>query len=249
MRALEVLEEQERAGNKNVRSIRKHRVSNYARQMSKGQWHVNGETICFNGSKMQNGQHRLKAIIASETTQWILTVRGVSDAAVVSIDTGINRTAADYIGSSCVAAAARICYLYLTTGELRSDPDKIPSHEDLVSYVQEHSSIVESAAWAREIRSLGSPSALAAWHHLCGEARPVERDIFFQDLAAGTGLKSGQPVLVLREALIRARSGRLRFPSFMISAYIIKAWNAELEGRRLGILRLTADERFPELRR
>jgi hypothetical protein len=82
---------------------------------------------------------------------------------------------------------------------------------------------------------------------MCGKAQPVERDVFFSELASGVGLKANSPVFVLREALLRNRAQRTRLHHVM-SAYIIKAWNAELEGRAISLLRFSGDELFPVLR-
>lgn len=251
-RAEEVFAEQQRQGYENPRNLRPSRIAFYARQMESGHWHLNGAAVCFNGARLLDGWHRLNAIIKSGTSQRLLTVRGISAEAVPSIDTGLQRSAGDVLfgagvaNANRVAAAARTCWLYQTYRDVR--PSKgWPSNEDVITFVQNNPELASSAAWAKPLSAFGSPATIAAWHFLCGQQRPVERDAFFADLADGVALKPGQPVLVLRETLMRNRANRMKFPSFMISAYIIKAWNFELEGRTISLLKFSQDEKFPIL--
>lgn len=95
----------------NYRKINMTTVHRYARKMECGYWQENAEPIHFSKSgKLLNGQHRLRAIIESHTTQRMLVVFDV-DADVY--DTGRNRTLREYsninsaIGGSITAILSR----------------------------------------------------------------------------------------------------------------------------------------------
>ena len=78
----------------NNRGIVKKRVALYAHDMMSGNWCDNGETIKFNSNgELIDGQHRLRAILASGTTQTMWVARGVDKNAFMTIDTGMGRSA------------------------------------------------------------------------------------------------------------------------------------------------------------
>lgn len=60
------------------RSIRYHTVTSMAQDMATGTWSPNAETISFGeDGQLDNGQHRLSAVVLSETEQWFLVARDV----------------------------------------------------------------------------------------------------------------------------------------------------------------------------
>lgn len=96
----------------NYRKLNMKTVHQYARKMTLGYWQENGEPIQFDkNGKLLNGQHRLRAIIESHTTQRMLVVFDV-DADV--FDSGRNRTLREYsninsaIGGAITAILSRL---------------------------------------------------------------------------------------------------------------------------------------------
>lgn len=80
----------------NYRRVTETRVNQYARKMELGFWQENGEPIQFSkDGELLNGQHRLAAIIKSNTTQRMVVVYDV-DADV--FDSGKNRSLKEYSG-------------------------------------------------------------------------------------------------------------------------------------------------------
>ncbi len=83
--------------NPNNRSISVGRVTEYARDMEKGDWELNGEPIVIdrNGA-LKDGQHRLAAVVKSGRTIPMLVVFGVADDVMI-FDRGRSRTATDIL--------------------------------------------------------------------------------------------------------------------------------------------------------
>lgn len=80
---------------KTNRNISSARVNAYARDMERGAWQENGESIVFNKSgQLVNGQHRLAAIVKSGIPQEVACVFDVSDK-VSLFDRGRNRSTSD----------------------------------------------------------------------------------------------------------------------------------------------------------
>lgn len=66
------------------RNISPATVNAYARDMVFNNWRLNGETISFlETGELQNGQHRLNAVIKSNTPTWFVVVRGVKAGSVM----------------------------------------------------------------------------------------------------------------------------------------------------------------------
>jgi hypothetical protein len=83
---------------KNVtnRSLRESTISQYARYMSQGDWHLSHQGIAFDvHGNLIDGQHRLNAIIQSNTTIQFHVFRGLSEESFKIIDNGLRRTMAD----------------------------------------------------------------------------------------------------------------------------------------------------------
>src|SRR5439155_25117462 len=80
------------------RHLREEAVSSMARDMAAGRWQYTGEAVKFSkAGNLLDGQHRLAAVVKSETTIPILVVPGLPDSAQEVIDTGAKRTASDVL--------------------------------------------------------------------------------------------------------------------------------------------------------
>lgn len=78
------------------RRIKEKIVRVLARDMSAGNWYANGQTISFyEDGTLCDGQHRLHAVVMSETSQRFIVVRGIEKKAAKSIDTQTVRSISD----------------------------------------------------------------------------------------------------------------------------------------------------------
>jgi hypothetical protein len=242
------------------RHIRPTVVDRYAKDMAAGRWQENGETIIFNGARLLNGQHRLSAVIQSGVTLRLLTVREVAATTFATLDTGLSRTPGDTVRGelfhvfggnyNVIAAAGGNIYEYLSSGDITSLPQHRPSRQELIKTVTDYSAELMGSLkqlHARQTHILGSPSRLLTWHFLCGRRYSEERDVFFNALVEGTDLRSDRPVRILRERLLAERASRRSLPARHLHAFYVKAWNSELLGRPMRLLRFNMGEPFPLL--
>ena len=258
-RARDAIAAQEEFGQFSNRKFRPYIVNSYAAEMAAGRWKwENGESLIFNGRRCLDGQHRLLAIVKSGVTMNLLTVRDVPESVMPTIDSGLSRTPGDVFRAAnpalvggyynAVAAAARIACVYTKFRDISTSPELQPTRQDLVEFVGKYPGIVESVRWNHQKENKWCrPKITAAWHFLCGVRHPIERDAFFTDLALGANLRQHQPVLTLRQRLIEDKGSRAKLPSNVLSAFFVKAWNAELHGQPLKLLRWRSDEAFPLL--
>lgn len=89
------------ANNHHNRPIKRHRVRQYAADIKAGRWEENGETIKIakDGSVL-DGQHRLLAIVQSDTPARMLVVQGLPRSVFATIDQGVLRNTGDLMAVS-----------------------------------------------------------------------------------------------------------------------------------------------------
>ncbi len=138
-------------GNTHNRNLSKSRVADLAAQMKNNKWLCNGDTIRVSKTgRLLDGQHRLNAIIASNTTQKMLLVTGLPDEVFTTIDVGAVRRSGDFlkiggfINSNTLAASALAMISYERTGNpFNNKPNGVTvSKTDVVNYCQNHPEIV-----------------------------------------------------------------------------------------------------------
>jgi hypothetical protein len=231
------------------RRLRQRQVELYMSLIKSNEWRV-GEPIHFEGylddgtAQLVNGQHRLTAIIRTETAVPVLVVQGVQRGSQVYLDTGARRNLGDVLrmerdvsDPSGLAPIIRLGFLYdagrimetytggggnaVTNGELLSWYDRNAGGMDVV---------LASGRRVRREQNGNMPAGSVA-RLLFDRLDADQADVFFDDLCSGVGLLSGDPVLAMRSWYTTrpARAARLIRSTFQL-ALLIKTWNA----RRLG---------------
>ncbi len=96
-------------GNLNNRKISKRTVKFLADQMKYNLFKENGESIVFDeNGNLNDGQHRLHAIIESGKSFYIVVVKGVKPLTMATYDTGKNRSAADVLSLNGYNSSTRL---------------------------------------------------------------------------------------------------------------------------------------------
>lgn len=252
-------------------------VGKYANLMKQGLWRNDGSPIriATNG-KLVDGQHRLFAVIESETTQEFVVQNNVPEDSFVTMDTGKPRSFSDIItiefpDQPSVHLAASLTQLLfrwdqgmrsaaLATGGNRSG-GAVPNSL-LLGYFREHRDAISLAARVghRVLNGLYgfSPTSTGALHVLTSRLDDSEEDVadFFDRLQNGQDLSDGDPIYTLRrygENVFRtSQNSRSRIPNDFALAYLIKGWNAYRDGVELHQLKFrkggAKPEAFPEPR-
>ena len=239
-------------GNNNNRTLNKNHVSNLAKEMLSGRWKVNGDTICFNGDQLIDGQHRLQAIVESGIAIDTLVVRGLEGDVFDTKDTGKRRSASDTLSvrgelnTACLAACLGTIERYVTGRMFRFIRFSNTEIEELlVKYPEARASVGATHITRRLL-----PRAIAAAsHYLFSRKDPEEASRFMSQLISGAGLDVGDPVYVLRERLVQNTMAKGKLERDYLMAITVKAWNARREGRKVRYLRVRqegeAQESFP----
>lgn len=86
--------------NKSNRTLRRHAVDHYARQMRLGHWTLTHQGICLDAcGNLVDGQHRLAAVVQSQSSvEMLVTILDETATALgMPLDTGVTRSYADIL--------------------------------------------------------------------------------------------------------------------------------------------------------
>lgn len=245
------------ARNTHNRTISPTVVAKYARDMTNGDWLLNGDAIRFAADgTLLDGQHRLAAIVKSGATIRTVVVWNLPAEAQATMDDGRKRTMANVLelsgqrtSAKTVASILRRAILW-ERGVVVSGGASAPTKAEMQQYLNDHPEVTDAAVLADHIRNTRgvkcAASTLGLAYYLFSAKSKTAADEFFDKLRTGAGLEEGNPILVLRNRLALDGSTRLATESPEVLAWFIKAWNAWRKGRTIKVLRFKAGETFPE---
>lgn len=172
----------------------------FARDMSEGKWKINGESIVVddNGNVI-DGQHRLKAVLLSQTKQVFAIVRGVSPDVFDTIDSGKTRSKGDILAiagyQNYVLLAATLVGIEgykrdnypKESGRPRMHPqDRLLRRVDILELARKYPEAAHSVSWikprAKRNPLLRPPSFASTMHYILGETDKDARDSFFETI-------------------------------------------------------------------
>jgi hypothetical protein len=186
------------------RNVRQKAVDGMARAMAKGDFPFCADPIRINSrGELDDGEHRLRAVIQSDTTQNMLVVMGLDPAARVKYDSGTGRRAADQVrmglripNANQVSAAAALLIKW-EADDLVSRQIK-PTVSEVYDYASHHLEILQEGVRHQQslMREIGVGTATAAAVYVrAARMNPAEADTFFKRLACtctcGAGTVSG----------------------------------------------------------
>lgn len=255
------------------RLLSKSTVAQYAAVMKDGGWLFDGAPIrVAKDGTILDGQHRLEAVVASDTVQQFSIWSGLEDETQHVTDTGRKRTFGDALkingetDQNNKAALTSLLFFWehgdrgfaLTQVGYINGATMRPQIPALLEFFEKHrEEITEGNRVAATVS--GPANGLGITKRIAGLASILfsridaeDSEEFFRLLKTGEGLSIGDPVLVLRNRLIvensKAQTQALH-PAIML-ALIIKAWNFWRDGASVGLIRFKpggkGKETYPE---
>lgn len=234
--------------NRNVRAVK---LAQFAADMKGGRWSFNGEPIIIaNTGELNDGQHRLHAVIEANISMPFLFVFGVDRETRTTVDQGSARTAADYLGmrgvvnSALSAGIARLVIAYERSGGQDVAGTKFVTNADVLARIDSDDGIEKSATFAqrhiKSVRPFCAPSPIGACHYLLNREHPADADLFIEQVCLGENLRKSDPAFAVRERLLT--SGKYAGQKMEI---IFRGWNAFRSNRPLKIAKVLGS--FPAL--
>jgi len=249
--------------NTHNRPIRKRTVTMYATDMREGNWKFTGGVITITKDGVINdGQHRLLAIIEADSPQWFIVVTGVEDVWELT-DINLVRQFSDYLSrqgianARAVAALARHLYGWQAgenVGTRHQDSmfaSTKPSMSQLKRFYEENENRLAKAVHESKpvyVKLRGAAPSTYALAYSLFDALDMESNAqFWHYLSTGEGLPSDSPILRLRDTLARWNTIRDKPRTGIQLALFIKAWNAWQRGDSMKQLVFRpATEAFPD---
>lgn len=242
-------------GNTMNRRINKSYVTHYARQMVNGLWTLTGEPIIFSNShKLLDGQHRLLAVIESNTPVEFLVVFNVQEECFKDINTGKNRTVGDIFSITGIKnynniAAGLRRYLGLIN---KQTPSPGTVEQTSVSLFQAKTTAKElidiyyknqvlydeiynyAEGFYRGTRLLRISEYFAYVTYLHLHKKHTLSSVlgFFSQLSTGKNI-SNNSIYLLREKLINNKSKKEKLGGQVINIFLIKVWNNYIKGKEI----------------
>lgn len=240
------------AKNSKNRPISKSTVDAYVRAIRRGEWALNGEPIIvFTDDTLGDGQHRCLAVQKAGIPIDAIIMYGIAPDTFGTLNAGKPRNSSDILaikGELNTRTLTTATRAYLTTQLSGRDAATITALQ-IEKCVDEHPHL---RYWVQRYVSTTRrlnlfPSSLCGYLAVASEKYGIEKlDSFLSGLTTGVGLVQGDPALVLRDRFIAQTRAR-RLSATHAQAFIVKAINAHLLGKKLPFLRLVDGEATPKI--
>jgi hypothetical protein len=240
------------AGNRPMNRIH---VESLAKEMKRGAWKVNGDTICINEDRLIDGQHRLAAVVLSGVSIQTFVVEGLASDVFDTKDVGKRRSAGDTLGvrgeqNACRLASCLVLVDKYMTG--RADKSVSYTNTEMEELLEKYHEARESLQTSYKAKGLILPSVLDACHYLFSRKDAALADQFVEKVIRGIGLEAGTPWYALRERLMGNSLSKAKMSKTYMMALCIKAWNHARAGTSVRFLRWRekgdAIEQFPVIK-
>lgn len=252
--------------NSNNRPIRDVITNNYLADMRAGKWKYAGDPIRLDeDGTLLDGQHRLTAM-AAMPSGWsapVLLIEGLPTSAQLVMDQGRKRSPGQqlhllgYANAHYLAGTVRVLIEWRDGLMFRDTSQQaVVTTARIQEFVEAnpHIAVLVNEARQRVISCYMTPSVVAAFYI---EAASIDKEIadeFITQLAEGTGLEPGSPILALRERAIRGKAERRKDSERNQLGLLIRTWNLHWGGQTVTRMQLpkggtfTADT-FPTMLR
>lgn len=240
--------------NPDNRNLRLPLVSKLRQDMEEGRFLTNGETIIIsNRGELNDGQHRLTAILQSGLKQLVNLVVGTTRESRFTVDTGVVRSAGMMLqlqgrpyGNTEAAAARRIISFQRTGGLAAIQNISTP---EITNMVHVDGLLQEVSSWAHihqtKMRPFGLPaSEVAAMFYLLGAKYPKEAKCFMEAMRDGVGLSSTSPILSLRNKLMVTKKLSLN----QRAELVVRSWNYWIRDEQGPSASMQVLGKIPEIR-
>lgn len=242
--------------NTHNRNPRTKSVAAYMRDMEAGKWKFNGDAIRrAQDGTILDGAHRLMACSQSGIPMEAILVSGLASESQDTMDSGVRRNFADALklagetDSNNLAALTVRITSYEKYGAraafLRQGGFTLA---ELMETFRAHPELAETnKAVGRIYTSIRiSKATFGLLFMMFSHIDRMDCKAFFTSLRTGEGLKPGDPILALRNILVKSIGARDKTPDVVTAALVIKAWNKYRVGDSVSSLSYRSGGASPE---
>lgn len=230
---------------KRQRDVSKVKVAEYSSMMREGNWQPVSVLHIDDEGCLANGRHRMFAVVDAGVPQQFVVVRGVSQRAIICLDTGRKRGNSDILFISCGAKnknSAACITVFLHNHVYGHNALSPVSPPNLVSTYKKFRVYVDAISGLSPNEKLGRGHGIMAfiWAGvMSGDDADLKLrvDDFWQGVALGFGLGHDDPRLLLRSRLMKNASDKANLKPEVMMSLVVHAWNAYADRKGLKVLR------------
>jgi hypothetical protein len=220
------------------RKINKISVNLINKEMSKGAWKFNGDSIRFDSEGiLSDGQHRLMGIVESNTSQQCIVTTGLDEDTFETIDIGFKRSTSDILSINHVPNPTTTAMMVKFTYAFRNgkysanrntvrnlnNQEVVPYYKGLTKYQDSVNFILTTT---KGQAALMSKSTLGGLHYEMTQINEVIADEFISKLITGVNLGDDSPIAALRNKLLKAKTNnRYKLTNQDMLENVVQAWN------------------------
>ena len=236
------------------RRLNSQHVKGLASQMEDGLFMPELGFISFDKKgEMIDGQHRLHAIIESQTSFKMRIITGLDSNVRNVIDTGMKRSLADILrmegveNAGVVSGAIAKMIIFDETGRFDAKLNRKFHHADFKKAMKKHPEIRICAEKLRPSAIFRRPSQILTLYSLCYKVAPRKADDFFLRLMTGENLEKNSPLLEIRRIVLNKIGTRNNVAMTDLIFALISVWNASRKGKAYDVGRINEAPRGKEL--
>ena len=227
------------------RSMKTAKVASYARDMARGAWRENGETIIFGSNgDLLDGHHRLTACVKSQSDFCSLVVRGVSPDANKTIDMGASRTVGDALSFHGYRNANNINAIVAALVSLKNERPRSAnlSADEVFRFISDFPE-VEQAAIVSSRKHLPRSQAIigAIWAVAKINGEEETANAFLEVLSYGIPSMPRCAAHALRERLMRDAISSKKLSLQDVHRLAVHAWEKFRIGEPVKHLKIPTD--------
>jgi len=223
------------------RLVNKKLVDRYASDMANDNWQFVGDPIRIaEDGTLLDGQHRLHAVIKSDTKHEFLVITGLEGQSQAVMDGGRSRRLHDVLKINGekhhTILGAALVYTWAMDNDVNLAVNAAnwrPSTSELLANLEAHPRLRDSCAPGSTLSShIKIPGSVAAFrHYQFGLIDPEDRDDFWQRLIKRDFSGPEDPLAKLYMKLLEdAANNQSRLDTITKHALFVKAWNHYRDG-------------------
>jgi hypothetical protein len=226
------------SNNQNNRTVNQTLIKTIANDILSERWMLNGESIIISkDGELNDGQHRLLAIILAKKSIETLVFFGADRGSRITVDMGRPRTVANLLSMDNVqnynsaSAIARMYYQYRCNKYQDGGSFVSATKQQIRQEYFDHREKIDDAlklVGHQKFSNLIGVTPMCTSYIAIGDVNTKNREEFFFKLISGENIRAGNPILKAREHLIDMKSKRTTAPQRM--EVIFRYWNAWRRG-------------------
>lgn len=232
-------------------------------QMVEGKWKFTADPIKISKTgRILDGQHRLMAIIESNTEHDFLICYDLDDEIFDVLDTGKNRSAANILSikgfENYVSLAAlskmiirynRGAYTGLLTGSGGKDfSNRSVTNQDILKFAETNNlqPYIRHGGVLNDKCKILTATSYAFFYYLFSNIDEESANIFFEKLVSGVNLNEKSSILYLRNKLFEDLGANNKMNARSKMGYVIKCWNLYRRQEECAFVKFNIKDKMPE---